>query len=125
MSHVQSAVGTLIIFFSFVILQMSDMSTKVLLVMAGLAGATLSGYGAQMECSKSSDEQLLSACKKIPLDAKKKQTATQRSKECDLKFKKPGFGSATIGKALKFGGCLFIIIAAILIGMMNSQGSGW
>jgi hypothetical protein len=101
---------------------MSDMSTKILLVMAGLAGATMTWYGTQMICDKGSSEQLLAACKKIPLDAKKKQTATQRSKECELKFKKGGFGSVAIGQGLKYGGCVAIIIFAILIGMMGNSG---
>jgi hypothetical protein len=88
--------------------------------MAGLAGATVTWYGTQMMCDKGSMSQLLAACKKMPLDTKKKQTSTQRNKECDNKFKKGGFGSVGIGNALKFGGCVLIIILAIAINMMDS-----
>ena len=99
---------------------MSDMSTKILLVMAGLAGATITWYGTQMICDKGSSEQLLAACKKVPLNTQRKQTAAQRTKECELKFKKGGFGNVAIGQGLKYGGCVAIIIFAILIGMMNN-----
>jgi hypothetical protein len=101
-------------------------ANTILLVMAGLSGATITWYGTQMICDKSGsgqNAQLLSACNKAPL--KNKQTSAQRKKDCQNRFKggnKGGFGNVMIGKVLKFGGCVFIIIAAILIGMMNSDG---
>lgn len=92
------------------------MATTFVHMIIALAGATLTGWGAQQLGDDKISKMLYDRCIKQPVP--KSSTKSAMEKSCNTKYKP---GGEMLHKVAMYGGCGVIVVGFLLFAMLTSQ----